>query len=290
MAISAALVKQLRERTGSGMMECKKALVECDGDIDAAADLLRKQGVAKADKKMGRVAAEGLIGVASDDRTVALAEINCETDFVAKDQSFIDFVDAVAQTVLSAAPADMAALYAAELPSGESVEAGRKALIAKIGENVNVRRFERAAVAGNTAGIYTHGTRIASVVVMAGGDQRLARDIAMHVAASKPVCIDESGVPGELLEKEREIFAVQAAESGKPPEIAAKMVAGRLQRFLKEITLYGQPFVKDPEQTVAQLLNAAGAEVAHFIRMEVGEGVEKKAENFADEVMAQVNG
>ena len=287
MAISAALVKQLRERTGSGMMECKKALVECDGDIDAAADLLRKQGVAKADKKMGRVAAEGLIGVASDDRTVALAEINCETDFVAKDQSFIDFVDAVAQTVLSAAPADMAALYAAELPSGESVEAGRKALIAKIGENVNVRRFERVAVAGRTTGIYTHGARIVSVVVMANGDRRLARDIAMHVAASKPVCVNESDVPAAMLAKEREIFAAQAADSGKPPEIAAKMVEGRVQRFLKEVTLCGQPFVKEPERTVAQLLTAADAEVIRFIRMEVGEGIEKKVENFADEVMAQ---
>ncbi|MGB1109298.1 MAG: translation elongation factor Ts [Gammaproteobacteria bacterium] len=290
MAITAGLVKELRERTGSGMMECKKALVETDGDIDAAADLLRKQGAAKADKKAGRVAAEGLIGIAQSDDAIALVEVNCETDFVAKDENFTSFVADVAQVALDSNPADMDALNAAAMANGATVEEGRKALIAKIGENMNVRRFERVEVSGKTAGVYVHGTRIAVVAVLEGGDEALARDVAMHVAASRPVCVSEDQVPADMVEKEREILRAQALESGKPAEIVEKMLTGRMRKFFNEITLYGQPFVKDPDQSVEKLVKAAGASVESFVRMEVGEGIEKKSENFADEVMAQVRG
>jgi elongation factor Ts len=292
MQISAALVKELRERTGSGMMECKKALVESGGDIDAAADLLRKLGAAKADKKAGRIAAEGLIGVAQaeDNSAVALIEVNCETDFVAKDTNFRGFVDQVAQVALAQAPADLDALLTAPLPEGETVDEGRRALIAKIGENISVRRFTRLETVGNQVGVYQHGTRIAVATVLAGGDATLAKDIAMHVAASRPVSVRAEELPAELVEKEREIALHQARESGKPDNIVEKMVEGKLRKWMAEATLYGQPFVKDPDTTVEKLLKQAGAEVLAFMRMEVGEGIEKKSENFADEVMAQVRG
>ena len=294
MAISAAQVKTLRERTGAGMMECKKALVEAGGDIDAAAELMRRSGAAKADKKAGRIAAEGMVGmaVADDGRSAALVEVNSETDFVAKEDSFRGFVDAVTDAVLRERPASLDDLLALEPAGlgGASVEDARRELVAKIGENINVRHFVYMAAEGDRIGHYQHGTRIAVLVDMKGGSDELARDIAMHVAATRPLCVDESGIPAESLDKEREIFAAQAAESGKPPEIVEKMVTGRLKKYVKEVTLLGQPFVKDPDTAVEKLLAAQGAEVLSFVRVEVGEGIEKKSENFAEEVAAQARG
>jgi len=291
MAITAALVKDLRERTGAGMMECKKALVEVDGDIDAAIDLMRKSGAAKADKKAGRTAAEGLIvfKTSADGKNAAMVEVNCETDFVTKGDDFLNFSSAVAQLTLDKNPADIDALQALEMDGGESVADATKNLIAKVGENMNVRRFVSKTTDG-VFGCYLHGGRIGVLVELQGGDEALAKDIAMHVAASNPACVSEADVDPALIEKEKEIFAAQAAESGKPPEIVEKMVGGRIKKFLKEITLTGQPFVKDPDQTVEQLLKAAGATVVGFDRLEVGEGIEKKVENFAEEVMAQAQG
>jgi elongation factor Ts len=291
MAITAALVKELRERTGAGMMECKKALVEMDGDIDAAIEHMRKTGLAKADKKAGRAAAEGLIVFKSsaDNKTTSMVEVNCETDFVAKGDDFINFANAVAELALEQKSSDAEALKAATLPSGETVADTTKALIAKIGENMNVRRVVTKSTDG-VLGHYLHGGRIGVLVELQGGDETLAKDIAMHVAASNPACVSEADVPAELIEKEKEIFSAQAAESGKPAEIIEKMVGGRIKKFLKEVTLLGQPFVKNPDQTVEQLVKDAGATVVSFERMEVGEGIEKKEENFAEEVMAQVKG
>ncbi len=290
MAITAALVKELRERTGAGMMECKKALVETDGDIDTAIENMRKAGMAKADKKAGRVAAEGLVSIKIDDagKFAAIVEVNCETDFVTKGDDFRNFVDAIAQCVLDNKPADLDALLACKLADGVSVEDTRKNLIAKIGENMSVRRFEIIESKGQLAA-YKHGERIGVVVNLRGGDEALGKDIAMHVAASNPACVSEDDVDPAMIEKEREIFSAQAAESGKPPEIVEKMVSGRIKKFLKEVTLLGQPFVKDPDQTVAQLVDKAGASVAGFVRYQVGEGIEKKSENFAEEVAAQMN-
>ncbi len=293
MAISAANVKELRQRTGCGMMECKNALVDANGDMDAAAEALRKSGLAKADKKAGRVASEGLvvIEVSGDGKIATIVEVNSETDFVAKKQEFIDFVNAVAKTVVANKPADVEALLALPLDGGsENVEESRRGLIAMIGENITVRRFALLEAGAGTLSSYLHGVRIAVLVEVAGGDTLLAKDIAMHIAATNPACIDEAGVSDGVLDKEREIFSAQAEASGKPPEIIAKMVDGRIRKFLGEITLVGQPFVKDPDQTVGELLSGAGATVAQFERMELGEGIEKKVENFADEVMAQVQG
>jgi len=294
MAITAAQVKELRERTGSGMMECKKALVDVGGDMDAAIETLRKTGLAKADKKAGRVAAEGLIAVAvsGDGRSATLVEVNCETDFVAKKAEFQDFASAIAQRILADSPADIEALLAMPLRDGEdaSIELARKSLIAAIGENINVRRFIRLDATKGILAHYQHGVRIGVLVELQGGDTELARDIAMHIAASKPQCVNEADVSREIIEKEREIFSAQAETSGKPANIIEKMVDGRIRKFLAEITLVGQPFVKDPDQSVGQLLKSAGAGVIGFARMELGEGIEKKSENFADEVMAQVKG
>jgi len=291
MAITAAMVKELRERTGAGMMECKKALVETDGDIDAAIEQMRKSGMAKADKKAGRIAAEGLIVFkASDDgKRAVMVEINCETDFVTKGDDFINFANSVAETALKEQPADIDALLVTPVDGGDSVADTTKALIARIGENTNVRRFVSRSTDG-VLGCYLHGGRIGVMVELQGGDEALARDIAMHIAASNPACVSEADVPAELIEKEKEIFAAQAAESGKPPEIVEKMVGGRIKKYLKEVTLLGQPFVKDPDQTVEQLVTNAGATVVGFERLEVGEGIEKKTENFAEEVMAQARG
>jgi len=295
MAISAAQVKELRERTGSGMMECKKALVEAGGDMDAAAEALRVAGMAKADKKASRVAAEGLVAVetSADGKTAAIVEVNCETDFVAKKDDFQAFAHAIAKRVLADDPADIDALLAMPLHDGDatSIEDARKALIATIGENISVRRFVRVESSGRIS-TYTHGVRIGVVVDMAGGDAELGRDLAMHVAAHdpRPVCVSEDQVPAELVAKEREIFTAQARESGKPENIIEKMIEGRIRKFLGEITLLGQSFVKDPDQTVGTLLEGASARVLAFHRIELGEGIEKKTENFADEVMAQVKG
>ncbi|MCB1735097.1 MAG: elongation factor Ts [Gammaproteobacteria bacterium] len=288
MAITAALVKELRERTGAGMMECKKTLVETNGDIEAAVELMRKTGLAKADKKAGRIAAEGLVAVATDGNRGVIVEVNCETDFVSKGDDFKAFVQSVADVALAANPADLDALMAANLGGG-TVEDTRKEMIAKIGENMAVRRFV-AMTADTALGVYLHGARIGVVVALSGGNEDLARDVAMHVAASNPMCIDESGIPAEAIAKEREIVTAQAADSGKPEAIIEKMVDGRMKKFVNEVTLVGQPFVKDPDTTVGKLLAASGATVTAYVRYEVGEGIEKKQEDFAAEVMAQVKG
>ncbi len=293
MAITAAQVKELRQRTGCGMMECKKALVEADGNMDTAAEELRKSGLAKADKKAGRVAAEGIImvDVSGDRKTGVVVEVNSETDFVAKKDEFQDFARAVAARIMKDQPADLETLMALPLnDGGGTVEEARRGLVASIGENITVRRFHLRQATSGYISSYLHGNRIGVLVEMAGGNDDLARDVAMHIAASKPVCLDESGVPQEMLDKEREIFSAQAEASGKPADIIEKMVGGRIRKFLGEITLMGQPFVKEPDQTVGKLLKAAGATVAGFDRLELGEGVEKKTENFAEEVMAQVQG
>lgn len=287
MSVTAAMVKDLRERTGAGMMECKKALVETAGDMDAAAEALRVSGQAKADKKASRVAADGTIAILREGDRAVIAEVNSETDFVAKDDNFLAFAHAVAAAALASGTTDLVALAQTKLAEGKTVEAARTDLISKVGENISVRRIEILENAGPIA-FYSHGARIGVVVALAGGDEDLARDLAMHIAASNPMCIDESGVSAETLESERRIFSEQAAESGKPPEIVEKMVTGRIAKFLKEVTLIGQPFVKDPDQTVGKLLASAGAKVSSFIRFEVGEGIEKKVENFADEVMKQI--
>ncbi len=291
MAITAALVKELRERTGAGMMECKKALVETDGDIELALDNLRKAGAAKADKKSGRVAAEGRVvyQLSEDGRTVAIVEVNCETDFVAGDDNFTEFATNVCKRVLADDPADVEALGALPIDdSGDmTVNAAREALVGKIGENIQIRRFYRLSTE-HRFGLYQHGARIGVVVDYEGGSDELGKDIAMHIAASRPVCVTEDQVPAEMVEREREIFLAQAKESGKPEEIAKKMVEGKMRKFMSEITLLGQPFVKDPDQTVGKLLAGQKAKVHSFLRIEVGEGIEKKSENFAEEVMSQI--
>ncbi len=289
MSISASMVKELRERTGAGMMECKTALVEANGDMDAAAELLRKSGKAKADKRASRVAADGRIVIKSNGASAVVVEVNSETDFVVKDENFVSFAEAVADAALSSGTTDVEAFANESLEDGRSVETARTELIAKIGENISVRRI--ASVTSNgPIGHYTHGAKIGAVVALDGGDDALARDIAMHVAAINPTCIDESGVPAETLQRERRIFSEQAAESGKPAEIVEKMVTGRIAKFLKEVTLVGQPFIKDDKVSVGKLLDDAGAKVTSFVRFEVGEGIEKKQENFAEEVMKQIEG
>ena len=290
MNITAEIVKQLRERTGAGMMECKKALVETGGDLDGAAELMRKQGLAKADKKSARIAAEGVVAIerSADGRAAAMVEVNCETDFVAREQDFATFSSAVAARALSVRPASLEALLEASL-GVETVDARRRALVAKIGENITVRRFV-VLESPQHLGAYTHGTRIGALVALKGGTAELAKDLAMHVAASNPRYLSVQQVPAEVMAKEREILTEQARGEGKPPEIVAKMVEGRLRKSLGEITLLGQPFVKDPDVTVEKLLKGAGAEVVRFERFEVGAGIEKKQENFVEEVMAQVKG
>jgi len=287
MSITASMVKELRERTGAGMMECKKALVETDGDLDAAAEFLRKSGQAKADKKSGRVAAEGRIVIAANGKTAVVVEVNSETDFVAKDDNFVAFAEAVGAAALASGTTDVAAFASETLADGRSVEEARTELVTKIGENVSVRRIESIS-SNDVLGSYSHGARIGTVVALDGGDADLARDVAMHVAAISPQYIGESDVPADILGRERRILTEQAQDSGKPAEIIEKMVTGRVNKFLKEITLLGQPFVKDDEVTVGKLLGGANATVTGFVRFEVGEGIEKKQENFADEVMKQI--
>jgi elongation factor Ts len=292
MAITAALVKELRERTGSGMMECKKALVESNGDIDVAIETMRKTGLAKADKKSDRVAAEGVIAIetSADGKNAVMLEVNSETDFVAKADDFINFVAQVGKVVLDESPADIDALMALPLDGGESIDTVRQALIAKIGENIQVRRFSMMSVEDGVIGSYRHGDRIGSMVKISGGDMTLAKDIAMHVAASRPQAISGADLPSDLLDKERDIVATQARDSGKPEAIIEKMVEGRMKKFVNEISLLGQSFVKDPDVTVEKLVANAGATVNEFAFYEVGEGIEKKEDNFAEEVMAQARG
>ena len=293
MEITAALVKELRERSGVGMMECKKALVESSGDLEQAFEWLRKNGIAKAAKKAARVAADGAVVLKQGDKSAVLVEVNSETDFVAKDDNFRDFAEKVASTVLKNRPADVAGLM--DLPldgSSDTVEAVRTQLVAKLGENLSVRRFVIVDRQGDRIGAYVHGSRIGVLVDVQGGDEALAKDLAMHVAAAspRPVCVSEDQVPADLVAKEKEIYLAQAAESGKPPEIVEKMVMGKVKKFLNEVSLNGQPFVKDPDTSVGKLLGKAGASVKSFVRLEVGEGIEKKVEDFAAEVMAQARG
>ncbi|MCO5762178.1 MAG: elongation factor Ts [Gammaproteobacteria bacterium] len=294
MEITAALVKELRERTGAGMMECKKALVEAQGDIEAAIEAMRKSGQAKAAKKAGRIAADGavVIKIAPDGKRAVMVEVNSETDFVAKDANFAQFADAVGEAALASAVADVEALAAQPLRAGETttIAEAREALIAKIGENIQIRRLVRFENVQGQLHSYRHGVRIGVLVEMEGGTPELGKDIAMHVAASNPMCVSAEQVPAAALEKEKEIFRVQALESGKPAEVVDKIIGGRVRKYLEEVTLLGQAFVKDAETTVEKLLERAGAKVHRFARVEVGEGIEKKQENFADEVMAQVRG
>jgi len=289
MTITAEAVKTLRERTGAGMMECKKALIETHGDLDAAAELMRKAGLAKADKKAGRVAAEGAIVVerTADGTRAVIAEVNSETDFVARQDDFQGFASAVAKAALAAGADSLEAVLALPLEGGATVEETRRGMIARIGENITVRRVAGLS-APSRVGTYVHGGRIGVLVGLEGGDDALAHDLAMHIAASNPQYATPDQVPAEQVAKEREILSAQAAQEGKPAEIVAKMVEGRIRKYLAEICLVGQPFVKDPDTTVEKLLKAAGAKVTGFVRFEVGEGIEKKQENFADEVAAQV--
>jgi elongation factor Ts len=289
MTISAETVKTLRERTGAGMMECKRALIETGGDLDAAAEIMRKAGLAKADKKAGRIAAEGTIAaaLAGDGRSASLVEVNCETDFVARQPEFQAFAADVARAALAASATSPGSIAALALAGGATVEDTRRGLVAKIGEKIDVRRAGVLSAPGRI-GAYVHGTRIGTLVGLKGGDEALARDLAMHVAAANPQYVQPSDVPADVVAKEREILSAQAAAEGKPAAIVEKMVEGRLRKYLAEICLTGQPFVKDPDTTVGQLLGKAKAEVTGLLRFEVGEGIEKKQENFAAEVMAQV--
>ena len=295
MSISAAMVKELRERTGSGMMECKKALVEANGDMELAIENMRKAGLAKADKKSGRIAAEGIIGakVSDDAKTVVMVDVNCETDFVAKGDDFVGFVNDITNALLVAADVENEEqLQALVLASGSTVDETRRALIAKLGENITVRRFVKYSCADGGQAAYLHGSKIGVIVELSKEDAELGKDISMHIAASKPMCISADQVAAEAIEKEKEIFLAQQEEKikGKPADIVEKMVSGRVNKFLAEITLQGQAFIKDDSKTVGQLLKEKGNVVSRFARFEVGEGIEKKEEDFAAEVMAQVRG
>ena len=291
MQVTAAMVKELRERSGAAMMECKKALVETDGDIDAAFDHMRKSGAAKAAKKAGRIAADGAIVVQVSGSRATIVEVNSETDFVAKDENFVLFSNNVAETILQRNPANPEALAHEQLVNGsDTVEVCRQQLVTKVGENISIRRFEIVEAQGGELVKYLHGNRIGVLINLQGGNSEFAKDLAMHIAASNPNCVAEDDVPVELIEKEKEVQIAQAEQSGKPPEIAQKMVAGRIKKFIAEITLTGQPFVKDPDKSVGKLLMERNAVVNSFIRYEVGSGIEKKEENFAEEVMAQARG
>ena len=292
MQISASMVKELRDRTGAGMMDCKKALQEAAGDIDAAIDVMRKSGIAKAAKKAGRIAAEGTIVVKPDQsgNQAMILEVNCETDFVAKDENFQGFSSQLADTLLEqpGATADSAGELPLNNTGTQTVEDTRQQLVTKLGENISIRRFARLnKTAGGTLGIYLHGIRIGVIVDLSTDNPGLAKDLAMHIAASNPLCVNEEDVAPQVLENERQIQLAQARQSGKPDEIVEKMVSGRIKKFLRENTLTGQAFVKDPDTSVAALLKANNASVNGFIRYEVGEGIEKKVDNFAAEVMQQ---
>jgi elongation factor Ts len=292
MSVTAESVRQLRERTGAGMMECKRALVETAGDLDAAAELMRKQGLAKADKKASRVAAEGVISTATsaDGKSGVLVEVNCETDFVARGDDFTAFAKAVAATALASNATSVEDLGTKKLSSGETVDESRRALVAKIGENISVRRFERVETTGQL-GTYLHGTRIGTLVAIEGGDAALARDLAMHVAASNPAYLSAADVSEEAKAKERgiriEIMKNDEKNKGKPENILVKIVEGGMSKWLGEITLLGQPFVKDDKLTIEKLLAGANAKVLRYARLEVGAGIEKKQDDFVAEVMAQ---
>jgi len=289
MTITPTLVKELRERTGAGMMDCKKALVETNADLEAAIDLMRASGAAKAAKKAGRVASEGLVNltISDDNKTAVILEVNSETDFVAKGRPFVDFVNALGKLALKHRPESVETFLTQTLESGETVDEAREGIVAKIGENVSVRRLQNVSTKNGVLGSYKHGDRIAVLVVLSGKDSDLAKDIAMHIAASRPECISEEHLSKELLEREKAIFIEQAKESGKPDNIIEKMIVGRMKKFVNEVTLYGQAFIKDPDTSVGKLVKSNNTKVETFVRFEVGEGIEKKEDNFVEEVMAQ---
>jgi elongation factor Ts len=285
MAVTAALVKELRERTGAGMLDCKKALVETDGDVELAIENMRKSGQAKAAKKAGRIAAEGVILTSVSGGKATMLELNCETDFVARDEGFLAFGKAVLAVATEQGINDMDTLNATEI-DGVSIATMRDNLVAKIGENIAPRRV--ISVNGDNLGAYVHGGRIGVIAILTGGDEDLAKDIAMHVAAANPQYVKPSDVPAEVVEKEKEIQVEIAVKEGKPAEIAEKMVMGRMKKFTGEVSLTGQPFIKEPKTSVGDLLKSNSADVVNFIRFEVGEGIEKKSEDFAAEVAAQM--
>ena len=286
--ITAGMVRELRDKTDAPMMECKRALTEANGDLAKAEEILRIKLGNKAVRASSRIAAEGVVGtwIATDAKLGAMVEVNCETDFVARNEDFLGFAARLAKLVAEKNPADIGALSALEI-DGTPVEEMRKALIGKIGENMSIRRFARVEAMGRLTRYVHGGAKIGSMVDVVGADEVLARDLAMHIAAAKPVALSRDQVPAELIRKERDIAAAKAAESGKPANIVEKMVEGSVQKFLKEVTLLGQPFVKDDRQTVEALLKSRGASVARFVLYVVGEGIEKKSADFAAEVMAQ---
>ena len=288
--ITAQMVKELRDRTGAGMMECKKALLDSSGDMDKAVEEMRKAGQAKADKKSSRIAAEGVVTLSiSDDNSIAnIVEINCETDFVAKDENFLKFVKTISEVSLENYKGSVDDFNNSKHPSGKTIEEIRLELVSKVGENVKIRRVQNIKNDGNYMGHYMHGTKIGVAVVLQKENEELAKDVCMHIAAMKPRALNANDIPQEDLEKEREIFVAQAKESGKPDDIIQKMVDGKLKKYISEVTLVDQTFVKDNEITISKLLEKHDNSVLSFYRLEVGEGVEKKDENFADEVMAQI--
>lgn len=293
MKITAAQVSELRERTGAGMMECKKALVESQGDIEAAIEAMRKAGAAKADKKAGRIAAEGaiIIKLTLDQKSTIIVEINCETDFVGRDENFLLFANNATEQALAAKETNIEAVGNLPITAGSNVtvEQSRQELVAKIGENIQIRRIKILS-SEHPIVHYRHGNKIGVVVKLDSNNEELGKDIAMHIAASRPEAISPDEIPADIIAKEREIFTAQAADSGKPPEIIAKMIDGRISKFVNEISLLGQPFIKDPSLSVGKLLDNAKSKVLAFERFEVGEGIEKREDNFAEEVMAQVQG
>lgn len=292
MVITAALVKELRDRTSAGMMECKKALEESKGDVEAAIEFMRKSGQIKAAKKATRVASEGIIvqAVSPDHKKGIIIEINSETDFVAKDQSFMEFAGKVAQIALKEESQEIAHLTEKNFFDQDTVEQARMSLIAKIGENIQLRRLAFLSNSEGVVNTYVHGNRIGVIVELQGGTPELAKDIAMHIAAMRPEAINAQGVPAHLIEKEKEIFSAQALESGKPAAVVEKMIEGRVSKYLKEVSLEDQAFVKDPSKSIMQLLKEHSAQVNTFVRFEVGEGIEKEVVNFADEVKSVLGG
>ncbi len=292
MAITALMVKELRERTGAGMMDCKKALSETNGDMELSIDLMRASGAVKAAKKSGRIAAEGLVkvNISADGKTAIILEVNSETDFVTKGDIFIDFVDALGELALKTKPDNVEDFLTQTMENGASLEEAREVVVANTGENITIRRVRTVNAGNGVIGVYKHGERIAVLSVLDGDDKDLAKDIAMHIAASKPECISEYELSADILEREKAIFVEQARESGKPDDIIEKMIGGRMKKFINEVTLSGQAFIKDPDITVGTLVKSKGVNVKSFVRFEVGEGIKKKEENFVDEVIAQVKG
>ena len=288
--ITAKMVKELRDRTGAGMMECKKALINSSGDMDKAVEEMRKAGQAKADKKSSRIAAEGVItlSISEDNKTVNMMEINCETDFVAKDENFLEFVKTLSDLSIQNYSGSVEEFYNSKHSSGKTIEEVRLELVSKVGENVKIRRIQSINADNSYIGHYMHGSKIGVVVVLEKQNNELAKDICMHIAAMKPIALNSNDISPEDLDKEREIYLAQAKESGKPEDIVQKMVDGRIKKYISEVTLIDQAFVKDNEVTIGKLLENNNNNILSFYRLEVGEGVEKKDENFADEVMAQI--